>query len=65
MDGNEVKEMEDIVIDMGKALARFGKDAFKHGVIAGVGATLVGIGIGHLIIYLPKAIRNRKKNETK
>ena len=65
MDDNEMKQAEEVLIDVSKSLTKFGENAFKRGVIAGFGAAFIGIGIGHLMIFLPKAIKNRKKNETK
>lgn len=65
MDDNEMKQAEEVLTDIGKGIAKAGEVAFKHGFIVGAAAIITGIGIGHLMIYLPKAIKNRKKNETK
>lgn len=65
MDDNEMKQAEEVLPDVSKALVELGKNAYRLGVIAGVGAVSIGIGIGHLMIFLPKTIKNRKKNETK
>ena len=65
MDDNEIKAMEETVIDIGKGIAKAGAEAFKRGVIAGVGATIIGICVGHLMIFLPKAIKRRKEKTDK
>lgn len=48
-----------------KAIAKMKMDVFTRGVIEGAGAIIIGIGIGHLMIWLPKAIKNRKKKTDK
>ena len=59
MDDNEMKQAEEVLPDVSKALVELGKNAYR------LGAVSIGIGIGHLMIFLPKTIKNRKKNETK
>ena len=65
MDDNEIKAMEETVIDIGTGIAKAGEEAFKHGFIVGAAAIITGIGVGHLMIFLPKAIKRRKEKTDK
>lgn len=58
VESNEEVRLEKLLVDYGKAATQKG---FKYGILA----TSVGVALGIIMVVLPEAINNRKKNETK
>ena len=58
VESNEEVRLEKLLVDYGKAATQKG---IKYGILA----TSVGVALGIIMVVLPEAIKNRKKNETK
>lgn len=48
-----------------RQLVNYGKMCISIGVKLGIVATSVGVALGIIMVVLPEAIKNRKKNKTK